>query len=49
MRVVGIDEKGKPIARWGRKVTGLFESAGLSNRSDAQDPIGSFRPLERVE
>jgi hypothetical protein len=48
VRIVGIDEKGKPIARWGRKVTGLSESAGLPNRSDAQDPIGTFRPLEGV-
>src|SRR3974390_1042148 len=28
--------KGKPVARWGRKVTGLYESAGPPNRSTAR-------------
>lgn len=28
----GTDDKGKPIVRWGRKVTGLSELAGLPNR-----------------
>jgi hypothetical protein len=38
VRLVGTDEKGKPIARWGRKVTGLSELAGLPNRMTSAGP-----------